>query len=97
MSEQASSEQTSSSSDAVAQETAQRVSYLDVVEQQLEAMRAQAQATIASCDSALTTVRLLQTQMINARKLADERRLQETTQAQKPPSTFGRHRRAQES
>lgn len=79
--------------ESLKQEHDERVTYLDVCEQQLEASIVQAQATIASCTSALTTVRLLRAQLKAAQKIADERRQQQGATNGKQPSTFGRKNR----
>jgi len=79
-------------SDSIEKEAEQRVTYLDVCEQQLEASIMQAQATISSCTAALTTVRLLRSQLVAAKKIADERR-QQQGETVKAPATFGKRRR----
>lgn len=66
-----------------------RLSLLDVFEQQIRASRAQALATVAACDGALTTVDLMREQIETARKAADDRRAEEARRRKEPPATFG--------
>jgi hypothetical protein len=82
---------------AVEQDVEQRITYLDVVEQQLASMKQQAIATITSCDSAIKTVQLLRSQLDSARKVAEDRRKAQSAEP-KRPATFGsRKQRTQES
>lgn len=76
-----------------------RASLLDLFEQQIHALRAQAEATSAACALALTTVGVMRTQADTVRRAIEEQRANAKLEADAPPkpATFGARRQAPSS